>query len=139
MSTEENKVLVRRILSEFTTGNLEVVDELFAEDFINHSPGRGMTPDRKGLKQYQITMHTAAPDMQTTIEDMIAEGDKVVVRMTVSGTHKGDYGAIPATGKRVEVPAIGILRIARGKVIERWAIADELTLLQQIGVIPATG
>jgi steroid delta-isomerase-like uncharacterized protein len=140
MSTEENEAIVRRIIGEFLNeGNLALADELSTKDFVNHSPGSGITPDREGLKRYLSNLRTAFPDMVTTIDDMIAEGDKVVVRVTSSGTHMGDLAGIPPTGRQVRVPAISIIRFADGKAVERWNITDELSLLQQLGILPSVG
>ena len=140
MSVEENKAIAHRIISEFLNeGDLDVADELFAEHFVNHNPGRGTTPDREGLKQFITNVHTAFPDGNTTIEDLISEGDKVVVRVTGRGTHTGDFGIIPATGRQFEVSGISIFRFADGKVVERWSITDEVSLLQQLGVLPSKG
>ena len=140
MSVEENKGIARRIVEEFINkADLSVADELFAEDFVNHSPGRGTTPDREGFKQFITNLRSAFPDQILTIDDLIAEGDQVVLRMTGRGTHTGDFGIIPATGKQFEVPLISILRFANGKAVERWNVSDEVSLLQQLGIIPAMG
>jgi steroid delta-isomerase-like uncharacterized protein len=140
MSTEENKGIARRIVEEFiNNGDLSVVDELFATDFVNHSPGLGTTPDLEGFKQFIINVRSAFPDQKLTIEDLIAEGDMVVLRMTGRGTHTGDLGILPATGKQFEVPLISILRFANGKAIERWSVSDEISMLQQLGIIPSMG
>lgn len=136
MSTEENKLIARRIVQEFLNeGNLALADELAAEDFINHNPGRGTTSDREGLKHYLSGLRTAFPDMVTIIEDVIAEGDKIVLRVRSTGTHRGDLAGIPATGRQVSVPAISILRFVDGKAVERWNVTDELGILQQIGIM----
>ncbi len=138
MSVEENKAIARRLIDEFINkGDLSIADELFAEDFVNHDPGRGTTPDREGMKQFLINLRAAFPDQKLTVEDLIAEGDKVVLRFTGSGTHKGDLSGIPPTGKQFNVPGVSILRIADGKVVERWNVSDYLLLLQQLGIIPA--
>ena len=140
MSIEENKAIARRIIEEFINkGDLSVADELFAADFVNHNPGRGTTPDREGMKQYITNLRSAFPDQTLTIDDLIAEGDQVVLRMTGRGTHTGDFGIIPATGKQFEVPLISILRFANGKTVERWNVSDEVSLLQQLGIIPPMG
>ena len=140
MSVEDNKAIARRIIEEFiNNGDLSVADELFAADFVNHSPGRGTTPDREGIKQFINYMLAAFPDQTTTIDDLIAEGDKVVLRMTGRGTHTGELLGIPATGKQFEVPLISILRFANGKAIERWSLADEVSMWQQLGILPSMG
>ena len=84
-------------------------------------------------------VRSAFPDMQATIEDMIAEGDKVAVRYTGTGTHKGELMGIPATGKQIAVTGIEIIRIAGGKMVERWEAFDNLSFMQQLGVIPPMG
>ena len=138
--SEENKAIARRLFGEgINEGNLSVADELVAPDFINHNPARGATPDREGLKQYVTMLRSAFPDLHGTIEDQIAEGDKVVLRMTFRGTHRGKLMGIPPTGKELAVIAIGIFRFAGGKIVERWAITDELGMMQQLGVIPTPG
>ena len=112
MSTEENKAIVRRATEElFNKNNLAVIDELYATNFVSHGTP-AMTPDREGYKQFVTMSHTALPDFHTTIEDMIAEGDKVVQRFTARGTHKGEFMGIPPTGKQVTITGIAIDRIA---------------------------
>jgi steroid delta-isomerase-like uncharacterized protein len=138
MSTEENKAIVRRIFDEFlNTGDPDAADELFAADFVNHSPGRGAAPDREGMKRFISSLRRTFPDMKLTPDDLIAEGDKVTVRMTISGTHRGEIAGVAATGKQVTWDAISILRFAGGKAVERWNISDELGLLRQLGVKPS--
>jgi len=138
--SEENKAIVRRIFRDFlNAGNLEAANDLFAPDFVNHSPGRRTTPDREGLKQFIAYLHAAFPDVSWTIDDLVADGDRVAIRMTLRGTHTGDLFGIPPTGKRIDMAAMTILRFAGGKAVERWNVSDDLLLLQQIGVIPPMG
>jgi steroid delta-isomerase-like uncharacterized protein len=138
MSQDEIKSIVRYAIEEFLNkGNMTVADELFATHFINHSPSLGTTPDREGLKQYITVVRTIMPDCHFTVEDLIAEGDKVVCRMTVHGTHSGEIMGIPPTGKALTTTATTILRLEGGKVVERWNNTDDLGLLQQIGILPA--
>jgi len=140
MSAEENKAKVRRLIEEFINkGNLAVADEIFATNFVNHSPAAGTTPDRHGIKQYITMLHTAFPDFHCAIEDLIAEGDRVVVRLMCRGTHRGEFMGISSTGKQGSVTAISILRFAGGKVVERWNSTDNLGLLQQLGVVSLPG
>jgi steroid delta-isomerase-like uncharacterized protein len=111
---------------------------LHVPDFVYHNASRtihGLEP----FKQYLSMLLTAFPDLHVTIEDMIGEGDKVVVRFTFRGTHQGDLRSIPPTGKQVEVTGIDIICAANGKVVEEWANIDELGLMQQLGVIPIPG
>ena len=139
MSIEENKAIVRRLFEEMNRGNLDAADEIFADDFVNHSPGPGGTPDREGLKQYIARIHASFPDYHYHVEDMIAEGDKVVYRFLMSGTDTGGIMGMPPTGKQVKAESIGILRFAHGKAVERWNIPDTLGMLQQLGIMPAMG
>jgi len=140
MSAEENKAKVRRLIEEFINkGNLAVADEIFATNFVNHSPAAGTTPDRQGIKQYITILHTAFSDFHCAIEDLIAEGDRVVVRLMCRGTHRGEFMGISPTGRQVNVTAISILRFAGGKVVERWNNTDNLGMLQQFGVVLPPG
>jgi len=140
MSLEENKELMRQLTEEFINkGNLDVADDLFAADFINHNPRPGITPDVEGLKQYVSMMRDAFPDLHIEELDVIAEGDKVVGMGMAIGTHKGDFGGIPPTGKQITVSVISIIRIAGGKVVERWNITDQLGMMQQLGILPTPG
>jgi steroid delta-isomerase-like uncharacterized protein len=137
MSTEENKALVRRFDEEvWGKGNLAVADELLATNFVLHAPPPEVAPDLEGYKQWVSTARTAFPDLQTTIEDMIAEGDKVVTRWTVRGTHKGEIMGIAPTGKQVTMTGISIDRIEGGKIVEEWNEMDMLGMMQQLGAVP---
>ncbi len=140
MSTEENKAKVGRLIEEFINkGNLAVADEIFATNFDNHSPAAGTTSDRQGIKQYIAILHTALPDFHCAIEDLIAEGDRVVVRLMCRGTHKGEFMGISPTGREGKVTSISILHFAGAKVVERWNSTDNLGILQQLGVVPLPG
>jgi steroid delta-isomerase-like uncharacterized protein len=139
MSTEENKAIVRRFYEEIDKGNLAAMDELVAEDYINHSPPPFPAPPaREGLKIAFKIFWDATPGYHQ-IEDMIAEGDKVVTRLTAYGTHVGEMAGIPPTGHKLTMTAIAIHRIADGKIVEHWSDKDTLGLMQQLGVIPAPG
>ena len=138
MSTEDNKALIRRFNEEvFIKRNLAAVDEFIAPDQIDHSLPPGLPDTREGSKQAIGMTLTAFPDLNFTVEDMIAEGDKVVTRYTTRGTQQGAFGGLPPTGKQVAVPGIVIARIAGGKIVEQWGLDDRLAMLQQLGVIPA--
>jgi len=141
MSTEQNKALVRRLMEEvFDRGNISLIDELFAPDFVEHEElPPGIPAGSEGVKQMSTMFRSAFPDFKATIDDMIAEGDKVVVRGTWSGTHKGEFMGIPPTGKRVSFGVIDIVRIAGGKFVEHWGQMDNMGLMQQLGLIPAPG
>ena len=141
MSTEDNKALVHRFYEEvINRGNMAVVDELTSPNYVGHDPGFPQ-PIRgpEGLKQYFLVLRTAFPDLHLTIEDMVAEGETVVTRQTSRGTHQGDLMGMPPTGQQMMVTGMAIHRLADGKFVESWINADNLGLLQQLGVIPAPG
>jgi len=138
--SEANKAMVRRFANEvMNKGNLRMVDELCAPNVVDHSIPPGFPAGAAGVKQMATTYRSAFPDMRITIEDLIAEGDKVVARWSGTGTHRGELMGIPATGKRVTVTGIGIDRFAGGKIVEHWENFDQLGMMQQLGVVPAPG
>ncbi len=140
MSTEENKAIELRFFEEVVNkGNPAVMDELVAANFVDRAAPPGAAPDREGYKQFFAAVHSAFPDFHSTLEDMIAEGDKVVQRFTVRGTHKGEWMGIAPTGKQIEVGGIAIHRLAGGKIVEDWVSWDMLGALQQLGVVPPLG
>jgi predicted ester cyclase len=139
MSTEDNKALARRANTEgLNQKNLEIVDELCAPNFVFHN-GSITIQGLEAYKQFLSMLFTAFPNARFTVEDMIAEGDTVVIRRTLCGTHKGNLMGIPPAGKQITVTEIAILRVANRKFVEAWNIADDLGLLQQLGVIPMPG
>ena len=135
MSAEENKAFTRRAYEAINQKNLDALDEMVASDMIDRDPAPGQGPGLEGVKQYFSSLHTAFPDVQMNIDDMIAEGDKVVARVNVGGTHQGEFMGIDPTGNRVTITGIDILRIADGKIVERWGKFDDLSMMQQLGVI----
>jgi len=136
MPVEENKAIARRWNEEiWSKGNLAVIDELLAPNFVFNYPTTGATPDREGYKQTVADWCAPCSDVQSTTEDMIAEVDKVVVRWTWSGTHTGDYMGIAPTGKKLTITGISILHIVGGKIIEEWGEIDNLGLMGQLGLV----
>jgi steroid delta-isomerase-like uncharacterized protein len=137
MSTDENKTLIRSFYEEvFNKRNLDAIDDFYAPDHIDHTLPPGLLVGPEGTKQAIAMTLLGFPDLRVTIEDMIAEGDKVVIRFTTYGTLQGTLGGIPPTGKRVAVPTIEITRIADGKIVEDWGLDDRLGMLQQLGLVP---
>jgi len=139
MSTEANKAIARRFLEEvFGQGKLAVADEILAPDHVDHGPGAlpGTPPGPEGSKMLVTVYRNAFPDIHFTIDEQIAEGDKVVTRWTGHATHKGELAGIPATGKSATVTGMGVDRIVNGKIVESWGIFDQFGMLQQLGVIP---
>ena len=138
MSTEDNKALMRRFLEEvFNKQNLAAIDEFIAPSHVDHTLPPFLPATPEGTKRAIGMYLKAFPDLHVTVEDMIAEGDKVVVRMTIRGTQQGAFGSIPPTGKQVTVSTIDIIRIEGGKIAEEWGIDDMLGMLQQLGLVPA--
>jgi predicted ester cyclase len=140
--SEENKAVVRREIEELLNhmGNLDAAEEILAPDYVSHEPTSGETRGREVAKQFAATYREAFPDLQTTIEDMVAEGDKVVVRFRGRGTHQGETEVFgPPTGKRMEMTGITINRVSEGKIVEAWTNADALGMMQQLGLIPEPG
>ena len=135
--SEENKALYRRFVDEIVNSkNLNAIDDLMTVDMIEHSPIPGQAPGREGMKNIMTMIMAAFPDMHSSIDLLVAEGDIVVGRMTTTGTHRGDFMGISPTGKQVKFTEIHIVRIANGKAIEHWGNSDDMGMMQQLGVIP---
>lgn len=134
----DNKAVFRRYFEEvLNAGNLALVDDLIARGYVSHYPtGYDFGGGPEGVKQIVSAVRTGFPDVHFTVEDVIAEGDKVVGRWTFRGTHQGDFMGILPTGRKVSVMGIAIYRIARGKIAEAWVAWDSLGLLQQLGAVP---
>ncbi|MET7572955.1 ester cyclase [Streptomyces sp. NPDC005492] len=137
MSTDENKRLVRRFYREIDEGNLDALDDLVVEGYVDHSPPPfpGLAPGREGLKQAFRLFWEATPGTHE-IEVQIAEGDKVVTRLTARGVHQGDLPGIPATGRELTMTGTVIHRVENGRLAEKWSDRDTLGFLQQLGVLP---
>ncbi len=141
MSTEQNKAAERRFYEEvWGKHNLGCVDELVAPEVVEHNPlFPGQGPGREGFRQTVEKVFSAFPDAQSTIEDLIAEGDKVVVHWIGSGTQRGEFMGIPPTNKQMTTAGIDIIRYKGGKRVETWRQWDALGVMQQLGVIPMPG
>ncbi|MBA2312563.1 MAG: ester cyclase [Actinobacteria bacterium] len=133
----ETEELVRRFYEDVLVGgDLAALDELATSDYEEHEPLPGQGDGRQGLKD-RVSMLREGLAPRFTIEDVIGEGDRLVVRWTNSGTHVGDFLGIPATNKSFSVAGIDIYRVADGKLAEHWHVVDQLSMLQQLGLIPA--
>jgi steroid delta-isomerase-like uncharacterized protein len=139
MSTEANKSLVRRLTEASNSGNLAVYDELLADSFVDRSAPPGFPNDREGQKQFAMMLNVGFPDANQTIDELIAEGDKVVMRWTGRGTNQGEFMGMPATGKPVTVTGIDIYRLEGDKIVEHWGEWDMMGMMQQLGVGPTPG
>jgi steroid delta-isomerase-like uncharacterized protein len=140
MGTQENKAVASRFLEEvINKGNLSVVEESTGPNFVDHQAPPGAPPTAAGLKAWITSFRAAFPDLHYTIEDSIAEGDRVVQRTTARGTMKGDFMGMPASGKSATWSEIHIIRFENGKSIEHWAVVDQLGMLAQLGFAQAPG
>ena len=141
MSVKENKALALRGIEEvWNQGKLDVVDELYAPDYVYHDPGNPQGwHGQEGIRQAVSTYRAAYPDLHFAVEDVVAEGDRVVLRWTGTGTHQGNLMGIPPTGKHVTTPGMNLIRYEAGKAVEEWSGWDTLGMMQQIGVIPPMG
>jgi predicted ester cyclase len=141
MQTEENKALVQRFYAEMDVGNIDAMDELVAQDYVDHNPPPfpGLGAGREGLKAAFQIFWKATPGRHE-IEEQVAEGDLVVTRLTAHGRHEGELpGPVPATGRDIHQTAVAIHRIENGRIAEHWSDRDDLGLMVQLGVISMPG
>lgn len=134
--TDDSKRIVERFYEDFVNrGNYDAAEDFIADDCVFYFGAVEVGRGPEAFRQMLRTLRTAFPDFTTTIEDVIAENDKVAERVTSRGTHKGDFQGIPPTGKSVVMAGISMFRIADGKIVENWAMPDQLGLLQQLGAV----
>jgi steroid delta-isomerase-like uncharacterized protein len=138
MSAEENKAVTRGFMEAFSRHDLDACEPFLDENIVVHG-FPGLPPGRDAYRGVGQMFLSAFPDSNITVEDMLADGDKVAVRYMYTGTHQGELQGIPATGKEIAVQGILINRIVNGKIVERWEIFDQMAMLQQLGVMPAPG
>ena len=138
MSPEENKAVVRHFVEEvFNKGNLAAIDQFLAAEYRDANALPGQEPGREGARRAFTLYREVFPDLRYTIEEMIAEGDTVVTRVTLWATHHGALLGVPPTHRQVSVPAVHITRLVDGTIREHWSLMDDLGLMQQLGVVPA--
>ena len=138
MSTEENKAIVRNMTEEFyNQGNIERADQFFAASYVHHDPALPQVRDLEGLKEALRAFLAGCPDLHITTDELVGEGDKVLKRWTYHCTHTGDLSGMPPTGNRITMSGLELFRLADGKIAESWNAYDNLSMLQQLGVIPA--
>ena len=140
MSTvqEQNKAISRHWREEIDKGNWGINEELVSPNFVLHMPG-SPPMNLEGVTHMFKMFYGAFPDLYHTFDDFVAEGDKVALRFTLNGTHKGDFQGIPPTGKKVKISASVVDRIVDGKIVEHWSLLDTMGMMQQLGVIPSPG
>jgi steroid delta-isomerase-like uncharacterized protein len=141
MSSQENKAIARRWSEDlWSKGELAVADEIVAPTYVRHDPGDPFIAEGPaGVKRLVMGLRAQMPDLHITIEDVIAEGNKVVTRYTGTGTVTGEFMGRAFTGKQIRVSAIQIFRMVDGKIVESWANRDDLGLMQQLGVVSRSG
>lgn len=140
MGTQENKANARRFLEEvMNRGNVSVIDEMAGQNFEDHSAPPGVPAGNEGFKVFVTMFRTAFPDLHYTIDDEIAEGDRIVQRTTALGTMKGEFQGMPASGKTATWSEIHITRFENGKAVEHWGVVDQLGMLAQLGFAQAPG
>src|SRR6266481_1649681 len=140
-SSEAAKAVVRRNTEEVQgSGNFEVFDELFADDFLDHTPQPGRTPDKDGARQLYKVLRTAFPDFHAEIHWQLADGDRVTTYKTYHGTHQGEFLGVAPTHRKIQFETVDVMRIQNGKITDHWGVGNLLSLMQQIGgwVPPAT-
>jgi steroid delta-isomerase-like uncharacterized protein len=138
MSIEDNKAIVRSFIDEvMNKQDISAIERLFAADFVNHTPQPGVPPTRDGIKAFFSKFLSAFPDLHASINDQVAEESKVMTFINLKGTQKGDFLGVPGTGKYVEINEVFIMHIADAKIAAYWVIFDRLSLMQQMGAIPA--
>ena len=138
MSVEANKALMRRLYEEvINEGNIDLTDEFFSDDFVEHEVFPGLPTTGPEAPKAAFAMFLAAfPDLQVTPDEMIGEGDKVAVRATISGTHKGEFMGVPPTNKSFEAQLLDIVEIHDGKATAHWGLTDQGAIMEQLGVAP---
>jgi steroid delta-isomerase-like uncharacterized protein len=134
--SDDAKSLLTRFYGEINAGNLDVVDELIADDFVEHEEFPGISQDKEGVRQFFSIFRAAFPDMRMEPHDVLADGDLLCCRATMSGTQRGEFMGMPPSGKRFEVTGFDLLRVREGKVTEHWGLMDAMKMMQQLGAVP---
>lgn len=134
-STAEKEALIHQLLDLIDERKLDAAFQLYAEDYIYHGPGGQELRGRDGIRGLWDVYLTGFPDLSSTVEDMISQGDKLVLRWTIRGTHTGEFLGVPASNRKITLPITEIFRIADGQFVEAWDQYDRMTVMQQIGAI----
>lgn len=139
MSIRKNVTAVHRLYDELNKGNVDIIDEILDPSFVPHGEAMGLDPSaldrREAMKQGILLTRSGVPDLVVTVEDTVAEEDKVVTRLTYHGTHTGSLGGLAPTGRRITFTAIAINRFVNGRIVERWFNSDELGMMRQMGLL----
>jgi steroid delta-isomerase-like uncharacterized protein len=133
----DNEAAMRHFLEQINAGDVNAAAELLADNFVEHEVVPGLEPNKEGTRQFFGMMITAFPDLRLDAQDILTSGDKVVARLRVTGTNKGEFMGMPATGKSINVQAIDIVRFGNdGLAAEHWGVMDMMSIMQQLGAIP---
>jgi predicted ester cyclase len=133
---EDAKTLLRRLYDEVGAGNLGVIDELVADNFIDHEEFPGLEPNKEGLKQFFSMLHSAFPDLRMEVHQLLADDDLASARVTATGTHEGEFMGLQPGGRWIDVQIFDIVRISDGQVTEHWGVVDAMTMMRQLGAVP---
>ena len=134
--SEENKAFFQQFIDAMNAKDVTIIDRLMSADFVDHNLLPGQAPGPQGMKDMMSMFFAAFPDLKSTIDLLLAEGDLVTGHMTTEGTHTGDFMGMPGTGKKVSFSEVHTVRIANGKATEHWGLADSMAMMQQLGAIP---
>jgi steroid delta-isomerase-like uncharacterized protein len=134
-TTDANIASCKRFFAEISKGNLKIIDEMVLENFVEHEEFPDMPKGRPGLHKFFKDMRTAFPDLKMEPEFFVASGDMVTCYTTMSGTHKGPFMGMPATGKKVDIKVVDIVRLVDGKAVEHWGVSDMMGMMQQLGMM----
>jgi steroid delta-isomerase-like uncharacterized protein len=135
---DDKKQVIRRFVEEYQSrGDVSVAEELLADDFVDRSPFGPFPPDRDGVLALFAMLRGAFPDLEAVIHDQAVDGDNVWTRKTFTGTHQGEFMGMPPSGRSVEFDVMEIVRVRDGRMVEHWNVVDAMTLMQQVGAVPA--
>ena len=134
--SEENKALFQQIMDGMNAKDLSVIDWLVDQNVVDHDPAPGQAPGPEGVKAMMQMFISGFPDLKVTVNQLIAERDVVVGAITTEGTQTGEFMGIPATGKKISITEMHMVRFANGKAVEHWGVADAMGMMQQLGVVP---
>ena len=134
--SEENIAFFQQIIDGMNAQDLDSLDRLLDPNFIEHDPEPGVEPGIAGIKQMMTMFYSAFPDLHMTVNQLVAEGDIVAGHITTEGTQTGEFMGIPASGKKISITEMHMVRIANGKAVEHWGLANAMAMMQQLGAIP---
>ena len=136
---DDAKDLVRRFYREITAGKIEAMQEFLADDLAEHEETPGFEPNKKGVLEFFSMLRSAFPDLKMEPHEMISEGDLVCARVTMSGTHRGEFMGIPASNRRIQVQTMDLIRLRDGKCVEHWGVTDTMAMMEQLGAFEGPG